>query len=842
MPPREPQVTFHRVPLAADTKKPSAKAVIWLSAAVFVAGLAQVAYGLSQTALLSELRWAPAGISRFLTYAGCYLTTCVWLYFTRRGWLASAMGLGALFVASSAVGLAPLAALLFFIATATVAGDFGQYARYTELDWKASIHCLLRGICLIALVVGIAVHFPVNYRPVYVAVALAVLTWRRGALRAHLSSLGSLFTPAAIASPLRFWTLATTGFVVGAHLLIALKPEAGHDALVTHLAVPAHVADHGFWHFDVTRFVWSAMPMAGAWIYTTSFLLGGEFASRLVNFLFLALTCLLIYQFARLWASRPVAAGAAALFASTPMVYLVTGSLFIENMLACLILAGALAFHKAWRYGRVPDLFSGCIFFGTALATKFGAATYIAGAVAALAVVMLIAWRRKRRLRWWRSQRAAVAIAILVMFGSAPYCYSWYLTGNPFFPFLNHVYKSPLFSAEPFRSPFSPQLGLHDAIYALTFRTNQMLEGHPGAAGLQYLLFFPALGAVLTKPALRASGIPAITAIIATAVILISQPNARYLYPAMALWSPVIGLMVMSVLRQSRWLGLTVVSTSAVVMGLNLYLLPASAHLHPDFAAWSLQGDHLAKEYRSVVTPVRDLVDFLNMRYPGEAVWFLDAPAIAGLKGEPILSNWYRPAFQAEVSQCTEASQLMALTRKYRIGHVVAGADLRNQPPAIRSFLQEHVEKTLEISGVASFRIRPVRQTYRDDLLPEDESATRWKDWQQNGQPKFGPDGAVTVSAVNTLVRGVRVEQGIDYRYSMNVSCAGSPAQFRLQLNWHDEASRFLTTSIDVRNCEREWSQFEKNLTPPPGAAMAVVIVGSHVEGEVNVREVSLKH
>lgn len=842
MSPREPQVTFQRVPLAAETKKSPVRAVILLSAAVFVAGLAQVAYGLAQNALLSQAYWASAGISRFLTYAGCYFTVCVCLYFTRRDWLASAMGLGALFAATSEVGLAPVSALLIFIATATVAGDLGQYAGYVERDWKESVQCLLRGICLIALVVGIAVHFPVNYRPVYIGVAFALLIWRRRALRAHLSSLGSLFTPAAVASPLRFWTLATAGFIVGAHLLIALKPEAGYDALVTHLAVPEHVAEHGLWHFDVTRFVWSAMPMAGAWIYTATLLLGGEFASRLVNFLFLALTCLLVYQFARMWASRPLAAGAAALFASTPMVYLVTGSLFIENMLACLIFAGVLAFHKAWRYDRVPDLLSGCMFLGTALATKFGAVPYIAGTVAALALVTLFALRRARKLREGHGRRAAVAIATLLIFGAAPYCYSWYVTGNPFFPFLNHIYKSPLFSTEPFRNPFSPQLGLHDAMYALTFRTNQMLEGRPGAAGLQYLLFFPALATLLTRPALRAAGIPAITAVIATAVILVSQPNVRYLYPAMALWSPFIGWMVMSVLRQNRWLGLTMVSTSAAVMGLNLYMLPAGAHLHPEFATWSLQGDNLARQYRSIVTPVRDLVAFLNIRYPGEAVWFLDSPAIAGLKGEPILSNWYRPTFQTEVSRCSDASQIMTLVRKYKIGHIIANADFSNQPPAIRSFLQERVEKTLEISGVASFQIRPKRQTYSEDLLPEDESATRWKNWQRNGQPKFGPDGAATVSATNTLVRGVRVEQEIEYRYTMNVSCASGPAQFRLQLNWHDEASRFLTTSIDVRKCEREWSQFERNLTPPPGASLAVVIVGSHVEGEVKVREVSLKH
>lgn len=807
-----------------------------------VAGIGQVVYGLTQTPVLAQNIWFTDGAFRFLTFCTSYFIVCLLIFLLNRSWLAPVLALGTVFVMITSVGILPVAALAIFVATAIAIGDYWPRRQSVGTGWNESVQCFLRGTCVLALAVGVAAHFPVNSRAVYAGVALLVLVWRGDALLRQMRPLAGLLAPADVGNPYRFWTLAAAVFVIASHLLVSLKPELGYDALVTHLMVPNYVSSHGSWHFDVGKFVWSAMPMAGAWVYTATFLLGGEFAARLVNVLFMAVTSLLIYGFVRQWASRTVAAGAVALFASTPIVQLVTGSMFIENMLACMILAGALAFQKAWRHGRDQDLIFGSMFLGTALATKFGAVSYIIGVlIAYLAGNLLRRGRRNRIVN--RQRKALLAAGVLVLFGSIPYVYCWAITGNPFFPFLNHIFRSPLFPTEPFRNPFFPHFGLLDAVYALTFRTHEMLEGNDGAAGFQYLLFFPALALLIfARSALRTVWIPGFAAVFSSIVIFVSQPNARYLYPAMALLSVVIAWIITLVIRQNRLLGLALSAAAAVALALNLYLLPAASHLHRNFWSWSVSGDESSREYRDLIVPARSLVEFLNLRYPGETVWFLDSQAVAGLRGEAVLSNWYSPVFAAEVAGCRTPDELLRLARRYGIRHVIAQADFSSKAPFIREFLQEFSEKSWEVSGLSAFRIRAKPQTFKKDLLPLNEAATGWKDWQRNGNPKLTSDGAITVNSANTLVSGMLIEEGTAYRLAMETACEAGPAQFRLQLNWHDADSKFIGTKIDVQVCDPQWRTFQIEIAPPAGARSAVVIVGGHEERYVKVREVSLKY
>ena len=69
-------------------------------------------------------------------------------------------------------------------------------------------------------------------------------------------------------------------------------PETGHDALATHLFIPAFISYKHEWGFNPELYVWSVTPMLGDWIYSISYMLGGEVASKLVTFMFI---CILAY-------------------------------------------------------------------------------------------------------------------------------------------------------------------------------------------------------------------------------------------------------------------------------------------------------------------------------------------------------------------------------------------------------------------------------------------------------------------------------------------------------------------------------------------------------------------
>src|SRR5262249_29787531 len=124
--------------------------------------------------------------------------------------------------------------------------------------------------------------------------------------------------------------MAVLLFVLLAHWLVALKPEVSADGLSMHLAAPMAGARRSLWPFDFRQYSWAVMPMGGDWAFTGAYLLGGEAAARLLNFALLAVIAAMLRQASLRWLSPAGASLAAALFLSTPLVQLVTGSLFVE--------------------------------------------------------------------------------------------------------------------------------------------------------------------------------------------------------------------------------------------------------------------------------------------------------------------------------------------------------------------------------------------------------------------------------------------------------------------------------------------------------------------------------
>ena len=147
-------------------------------------------------------------------------------------------------------------------------------------------------------------------------------------------------------------TFALLVFFVIAQWFVAVKPETSTDGLAMHLAIPLDIAANHRLTFEPSRFLWSVMPMGADWGYSIVALLGGEYAARLLNFAMLLAILALIYEAARQWVSPAVSFLLAASFAATPVVQLVTGSLFVENYVAALVLGILTA---TWQFGRTGE-------------------------------------------------------------------------------------------------------------------------------------------------------------------------------------------------------------------------------------------------------------------------------------------------------------------------------------------------------------------------------------------------------------------------------------------------------------------------------------------------------
>ena len=439
----------------------------------------------------------------------------------------------------------------------------------------------LSGIGVYVFLMTFLVRLPVNYPAVWGAMlAIPILLDLRGVgsrMRDWASSLRRV--------ELRGWweraTLALLVFLLVAHWLVALKPEISADGLAMHLAAPMNIAAHHQMTYQPDRFLWSVMPMGCDWAYSIVYLFGGEFAARMLNFGMLLMAVGLLYTAVRRWVSRGTGFLLAASFAATPLVQLVTGSLFVENFLAAVVLGLLTAF---WVFADTGDrrwLFAAALLGGTALTTKYGAILFV-GLTLPFAIAEVARHWKKLGARPW----AACALALVILCGTAAptYAIAYRKTGNPIYPFLNRKLHSPLLdpSVDFTDARFQIPVGW-STLDELTFQTGRAFEGQNGSFGFQYLVMAPLALLGLLVAARRSSASAAVLALGAGVGVLVSTPNVRYLYTSMALLPIPFAALLAWLNTHQRWMYRTLLVYLAACAGLNAYFLPASGYYQKDF-------------------------------------------------------------------------------------------------------------------------------------------------------------------------------------------------------------------------------------------------------------------
>jgi hypothetical protein len=679
--------------------------------------VAMGAYGLFHERLLAEPLWTPEGRTRFLVFSAIYWVAAGVLWRFGRRWLAPA---AAAFVLGWTIWwcglLAPLATLYLL----------GSCFFLGRIFWRESdaATAILLGLAGWMFAIWIALHFAVNTPLVYwIAFAIPYLAAPRRLAYARGSDTGvegglqpargfSLAPPSGTKVPRGLKSALQKLLAVNplllyfllAYWLATLKPEVSADALSMHLALPMAVARDHRWAFDFRQYSWALMPAGGDAFFTAAYLLGGEAAARLANFGLFVLICAAIY-----YASRRSLA--AALFASTPLAFLVTGSLFVENVWAALILGGVLALIRYDQGGKPQDMRAAGALFGAALATKLTAAVFL---LPASVLAVYAAWKRKQA---WPLIAAA---ALLALFALPPYGYAWAKSGNPVFPFANAVFRSPDFdTTQSFSDPrFAAPLSWRTP-YDVSFRTGTYLEGRGGGGGFQYfLLLAPAAIFVRRRSAQLCLAVAAAGAILIFAFL----PYLRYLYPALPLFSIAFGGLLDSgdtspggLPRKPRHNGTLLLArvagpvplwptAFAALAALNAWFLSAAGWYDRDFALF--RKSQIAS-YLESAAPERALIDRLNREDSGEPAALFSSDTIAGLHARAYSAGWHTWAFWEEMGRARTSSEVAAILRRLGIRHIIAPASERGDQPAIESFLHEWAEPDGPRTGrMALFRLR----------------------------------------------------------------------------------------------------------------------------------------
>jgi glycosyltransferase involved in cell wall biosynthesis len=677
-------------------RAPSGRFYTWLILAALVALVAVEVFGFRTGHLFSQEIWAPEGRARLLEFGALYVGAATALLILAP-WIFAGLAAALLAVLTAiAIGPAALLAVVFFLLSAWSLGDLivGRPPRSPRVPLDplpagepapvSHLLSLLLGMSIYVFLMPFAARLPVNYGWVYALVMALPILADLPRVRRELPA--CLRWPAAL--QLRGWGerlgCAAFLFVLTTHWFAMLKPEASADGLSMHLAIPANLAANHVMTFDPGRILWAVMPMGADFTYSMVYLLGGEMAARLLNFAILLVLLGLLHAAVRRSVSPGLAWLVVALFATTPMVQLVTGSLFVENLLTALLLGMMTAL---WRFGESGErrfLYLAAALGGTAMATKFGAIAFLLPALLCAAVEV---WRHRKQsgARW------GLALGLLLLAAAPPYAIAWRKTGNPLFPFRNDKFHSRQLDPKAdiqdnrFRKPLT-----WSTPYDLTFRTNRHYEGQDGSFGFQYLVLAPlALLALLVAPRRRAVG----ATVVATAAILLilnSEPNARYLYPAMPLLCVPFAALLGWAAAHQRWLARALLAFTIACIAINVYFLPASSYHHKDLYGPFTPGQRAA--YMGETAPIRNVIAWFNRTHPQAAVLLTQDSDIAGLGGDVYENHWHQYNTRDLIRHTQDVPGMRALLDRWKVRYLIARKPTVTQyarPLALRDLLDQ---------------------------------------------------------------------------------------------------------------------------------------------------------
>jgi hypothetical protein len=422
-------------------------------------------------------------------------------------------------------------------------------------------------------------------------------------------------------------------------------------------------------------------------------------------------------------------------------VQLVTGSLFIENFLAAMVVGMAVAIWQLGDTGQRRFLYAAAVLGGTALATKIGGMAYVAVALPVAAIEVRRQWER---LGSRPALSSGIAAALLLAAALPTYAISWWMTGDPVFPFLNRTFPSPLVDrTASFVDTHYTQPIAFRTPYDLTFHSDRYCEGRPGYLGFHYLLLVPlgliALLAVRRRPAVSA----AVVSIGGALIVLRFLPNARYLYPSLPLMlvplAALLGWLVPGALRRA----LIALAVACVV--LNAWFLPSSNSYHSDFYEQAPLSRGMRQVYIHKNAPMREVGQYMNRAHPGAPVFLADGSQLSAFNAEVYSNGWHEFNVFLRIWHARDPLEIAGILDQWNVHYIVApkpDAGIKIEPPALKDLLDKCVTPEYQTTSLFLARIEKncqrepsiVQPGIYDDFNPAIVFQGRWiqdKLWSQ---------------------------------------------------------------------------------------------------------------
>jgi 4-amino-4-deoxy-L-arabinose transferase-like glycosyltransferase len=812
------------------------KTITVIQITALLIGVALTINGLYKLSWPDAIPWNAGGKERFglfLMIAFAFVSLLVWRY----RWNAFvAAALGAVILAGVGGALGAFLVAFWMIAASTILGRWLLNKIDVEVNnWMTP---MLVGAGVYGTAVGLLAHFPVNYSGIYAAALALPLVLGRKTLQQWLGILRQrAVTPyRRLDEHTSIWLEIAIAVLLLTHFIVALMPEVGHDALVTHLFVPVHLATRHQWSFDATTYIWAVLPMLGDWIFSIAYMLGGETATRIINVGFVFVLGWLVRDLV-LWAGGRVrgARWAALIFLSTPLIFTESSSLFIESIWASFVVAGALALFRASSDNEHTknQLVIAGVLLGCSLATKAVTFTVLPP------LLLILALRYKAWLKPGIARTLIVGLVLFLILGVIPYATAWSLTGNPVFPFFNKLFQSPLWRAENFEASVFGKGVTWDILYRATFQSEKYLEGFAGSAGFQWLLlFFPASIVIFLSGRWRGLSL-IVFGVLSIVLTFHSTAYLRYIAPSYAVLAAAIGLCmsandVAGSIRSWLW---SCVAIFAVL--LNILFMNAGA-FYGDFALKSILSPSDREQYLLGRLPLRNAVSLVNsLNIGGTPVAVLGQPMTAGLVSDALYSSWYNNKFEAAMDSIHSEQGMVDMLLDKRVDFVILDSGwigTKEQHDLVTSV-------TDQLATFGPITVRKIKGKYllKKEMLvnPSFDTTTSWS---LIGDAKLdSKDGAVLVSVASPAVQVVRISPGRRYLNAVIARCYKEASKGRVQVNWNNAEGEFIAASIQTFDCSADWTQHEAEIVAPKNAATAAVYATGHSQTPIEFKEVSFR-
>lgn len=480
-------------------------------------------------------------------------------------------------------------------------------------------------ICSIALLTSFfswTIPFPIHYQLVWISILTIIIITRTKKTIHFVKIISNELKNDVLGINNLSLFLISTIFIFSS--LSAYLPRIYSDDLSYHLLLPFDLLNYKKSRLDIATQAFTLSPWGGDILHSLLMVLTNKETSLLFNIFWLFITSWSIFKLSLyLNLSKNLSSLTTCLFISIPYTSYLTGAMNTESITPGIIVTMYLVV-RFLKFNSLKDYIVFCIISGFFLSMKISNLLIFAPIF-----ILFIFYNYSKK---YFLKRLILIFPIFLYQCGSSYFYSYLISGNPFFPMLNNIFKSEYFRLENYNNPIWNLPIKWNLIWDITFNTNNYLSSYPGAFGILLIAFIGSIPFILLDKESRIIFIVALSSFI---LVFYQVQYLRYVFPIIALLTPVL----ISNLKNNKFISYYLI----IAIFLQILLIPS--------ASWSFNNSYFKKfflspddDFLKSFLVEKNLVNYFNNISSNSDILLLtdrSKPFLALSPGKIISPSWY---------------------------------------------------------------------------------------------------------------------------------------------------------------------------------------------------------